>query len=374
MQKFKKYVKLLINILIPVIVIYLIFTLVPKILLYFMPFVIGWIIAMIANPLVRLLDRKLKVKRKITSVLIVVLVLAGIIGLFIGIFNKLSTEVTKLIDDSPAIVENIKESFDGIVDKYNGVYQKMPENVKNGIDGLLNEWGSALGKMVKSDDDGNAIEMVSDVANGVTTAFVQIIVTILASYFFIADKDILSAKLAKMFPESLSEGVGLAWRNVKKAICGYLIAQIKIMAVVFALLLIGFLILGVNYAVLLALLIAFLDALPVFGTGTALGPWAVYALLTGDYKLTIGLVVIYIVTQVVRQLIQPKLVGDSLDLNPLLTLLFLYIGFKVASIGGMIIAVPIGMIFVNFYKEGVFDLAINSAKELVHDFNTFRRS
>lgn len=89
--------------------------------------------------------------------------------------------------------------------------------------------------------------------------------------------------------------------------------------------------------------------------------------------MAVGLIILYLVTQLVRQLIQPKMVGDSIGMNPLATLIFMYIGYKFSSIIGMIIAVPIGMILINLYKAGVFDNQIRCIKELVQDINEFRK-
>ena len=137
------------------------------------------------------------------------------------------------------------------------------------------------------------------------------------------------------------------------------------MGVVFLILFAGFAVLGVHYSVLVAFLIAFLDFLPFFGTGTAMIPWALYKVLTGDYKTTVMLLVIYAVTQLVRQLLQPKLVGDSMGMNPLVTLLLLYIGYKVSSVLGMILAVPIGMVLINMCQAGAFDYILDDVRTLV---------
>ena len=116
---------------------------------------------------------------------------------------------------------------------------------------------------------------------------------------------------------------------------------------------------GIHFSILLAIGIAFLDFLPFFGTGTALIPWAVYKFMVGDYRMVVALVIIYVVSQLVHQLIQPKLVGDSIGLNPLFTLVLIYIGYKIGSVLGMIFAVPVGMIILNLYQAGAFDYILD---------------
>ena len=108
----------------------------------------------------------------------------------------------------------------------------------------------------------------------------------------------------------------------------------------------GFLILGVRYAFLMAILIAVLDFLPLFGTGTVLIPWAAVKLLSGQYMQALGMASLYVLSQVVRQMVQPKIVGDSLGLPPLYTLLFLYLGFKLNGISGLLLAGPLGLLAV----------------------------
>ena len=121
--------------------------------------------------------------------------------------------------------------------------------------------------------------------------------------------------------------------DLKHVVGGYFKAQFKIMAVVYIILVIGLFILKV----LVGFLIAFLDMLPFFGTGTVLGPWAIIKILSGDYAMAVGLIILYLVTQLVRQVIQPKILGDTIGMNPLATLFFMFIGYKFSSIIGMIV-------------------------------------
>lgn len=101
-------------------------------------------------------------------------------------------------------------------------------------------------------------------------------------------------------------------------------------------------------------------------------PWAIYKFLVGDYKMVAALVILYGVTQLVRQLIQPKLVGDSMGLNPLYTLFLLYLGYRVGSVLGMIFAVPIGLILLNLYQAGAFDYILDDVKILAEGILSLR--
>ena len=129
----------------------------------------------------------------------------------------------------------------------------------------------------------------------------------------------------------------------------------------------------VDYALLIAVGVAFLDLLPFFGTGTVLIPWAIIKLFNADYMIAIGLLIIWGVGQLARQLIQPKIVGDSIGVPPLPTLFLLFVGYKVAGVIGMILAVPIGIIIYTMYQEGAFDTSVNSLKILVAGINRFRK-
>ena len=168
------------------------------------------------------------------------------------------------------------------------------------------------------------------------------------------------------------EHFGMIKRGLKHAVGGYFKAQFKIEVWMYLLLGIGFWVLKIRYAFIIAVGVAFLDFLPFFGTGTVLLPWAAVKFLSGDYPMVIGLLVIWGVGQLARQLIQPKIVGESVGLSPIPTLFLLFIGYKAGSVVGMIIAVPIGIIVLNMYQEGVFDTTLNSLKVLYASISNFR--
>lgn len=210
-------------------------------------------------------------------------------------------------------------------------------------------------------------------AKSLPSLLVNTVVIILSSYFFIAERDKILNLWKRYLPENSKKHMAHMRQDAVRLVGGYFIAQFRIMFVVAAILTVGLLILQIPYSFLLALLIAFLDFLPVFGTGTVLIPWGLIKLLTGEYYLAGGLILLYILSQFIRQAIQPKIMGDTMGLPPLVTLILLYIGFKVSGLGGMILAVPVGLLFLNLYKYGIYDSMIDNMRIFVHDIDEFRK-
>ncbi len=220
---------------------------------------------------------------------------------------------------------------------------------------------------------GSTVEIAGNVAKGIPNVMVNTVIMILASYLFLVERDKILRGLKAVLPPFVFRYVDYLKKDARGLIGGYFLAQFRIMFVVAAILAAGLMILGVKYSLVLAVLIAVLDFLPIFGTGTVLLPWAVVKLFSAEYPYAAGLILIYITTQVVRQIIQPKIVGDSMGLPPLITLFLLYMGYKVKGIAGMILAVPIGLIFINFYKYGAFDSMIENTKMLIKEVDKFRK-
>ena len=133
-----------------------------------------------------------------------------------------------------------------------------------------------------------------------------------------------------------------ALKRTKTALFGWLKAQAKLVGITFAILLVGFLLLRVPYGILWAAVVAVVDAVPILGTGTILVPWALVSLLQGKQLTAIGLLAIYGCTFVTRTALEPRIIGRSLNLDPLLTLIFLYIGFHFWGFLGLILTPILG--------------------------------
>lgn len=367
-----KYLKILMNLLVAALTIVFLCVIFPRLITFFMPFVIGWIISMIANPLVRFLEKRLKIVRKHGSMMIIIAVLAVVVLLgYLGI-SKLVAETGNLIENLPQIYENWQNDFQEIGENLQIVYNRLPKDTQRNLMQVTSNLSGYLSGLVQTIGE-PTVGAVGNFAKNVPGTLIAIIMCLLSAYFFTAERHEILQGVKKYVSGEMWDRVSGVITDLKRAVGGYFKAQFKIMGIVYVILVIGLLIMRVGYAPLVAFLVAFLDALPFFGTGTVLIPWAVIKILSADYEIAVGLVILYAVTQVVRQVIQPKIVGDSIGMNPLATLIFMYIGYKVSSVIGMIIAVPVGMILINLYKAGIFDNQIRCIKELVEDVNRFRK-
>lgn len=371
MEGVKKYLRIILNIIIPLTGLYLVCVWGPRVLGFFIPFVIGWMIALIANPLVRFLEKRLKIVRKHGSMLIIAGVLALIISLLYFVLGKAYVEIREFIGDLPALYDSAAAEIRGAVQNGNRMFEFLPDEFRTAVMQFTENIGTYVGDLV-SKAAAPTVEIAGNVAKRIPNVLVNTVITILSSYLFIAEQDKILAWMRRYAPKFVLRYAEYLKKDARGVIGGYFLAQFRIMFVVAGILAMGFLFLKVKYGLLLAVLISMLDFLPVFGTGTALFPWAAVKLFTGEYTYAAGLLILYVVTQVSRQLIQPKIVGDSMGLPPLLTLFLLYLGFKVKGIAGMILAVPIGLIFINFYKYGAFDSLIENVKLLIRELNAFR--
>lgn len=340
-------------------------------LIYFMPFVIGWFLAFIASPLVTWLEQRLKIVKKLGSAITIILVLCACVGVIYFAVSRVWAEIASLIQNFPEMYEDLEAGFMEIGTKGEQLFARLPQGVQNGWQAMMQNLDQTMGKLIGEMSE-PTMEVAGSVAKRIPSIFVATIVTFVSAYFFIAQREEIIIWAKKISPQPIVSRMTMVMDNLKYAVGGYFKAQFKIMAVVFLMLLAGFSLIGVHFSILLALGIAFLDFLPFFGTGTALIPWAVYKFLVGNYRMAIALLILYAVTQVVRQLIQPKLVGDSMGMNPLLTLILLYIGYKLGSVLGMIFAVPVGMIVVNLYQAGAFDYILDDVRILMEGIMSLR--
>ena len=368
--------RILVNLSVALAGILLLIFVVPPLVRFLMPLIVAWIVAMIANPIIHFLEKRIKLMRKHGSALVIILVLAALIAAFYGLAVLVATQFSSWVTELPEVYDSVTQNLQHLFQSLHQKYNIIPADVKlafdqreNVLDDYIQKTIDGLLKMVNS----GSLSKVSSLASSLMDFLVYAILTILASYFMTVEKD----HFTKLLQEKTPEGIQRIWNKIRKifirAIGGYFKAHFQIMIVIFFITVIPFAFMGISYSGLLAAVIAIVDFLPFFGAGTVLVPWALYRLVTGSYTYAAILAVIYVVVLIVRQALEPKLIGDSIGTSPFETLVFMLVGYRLAGMLGLIIGIPVGMILMECYREGMFDSYIRGIKILAHDINEYRK-
>ncbi len=371
------YIKATVNVALYTVVFALLLIFLPKLIVFFMPFIIGWIISAFANPPVKFLEEKIRFKRKATSAVMIVLILAIVIMLGYGIVVFLVTQGIGFVSSIPDKWDSWSENFETFGVNFNNLFRNLPEELRDPLNSLGNYLKDGLAGMAMSIASGGSGSSVAEgISSGIGSAaniLVGIIMCILSAYFITVEHNSIADKMEKDLPKYAYSKFLAAYKGLKKAVGGYFKAQLQIEVWVYIITLIGMLILQIEYSFVIALGIAFMDFLPFFGAGIIMLPWAVIGFANGDLFIGIGMLVTWGLGQLVRQLIQPKIVGDKVGIPPIPTLVLLFVGYKFMGVFGMVVAVPIAMIFISLYEEGLFTTFVESVKILWRGFSVFRR-
>lgn len=348
----------------------LLILIVPRLLGFFWPFVASWILAMLATPLCNFLEKHIRLNKQWASAFIIIFVLLILAGLGYLVITKLGREMISFLSDAPVYYGYFRNTIElisaKITDLLGPVSGDFGSQIETAFNDILLQAGTAINNFAPK-----GVEVMGSAAANITNGLVGTLVMILAAYFFIAEREKLSGQLLRLIPEDMQEHAGKIRARLMSALGGFLLAQLKIMFVIFLILLAGLFVLGNPYALFLALLIAFLDLLPILGTGTVLIPWAVIVFFGGHFRQGIILLIIYVICLLTRQLLQPKIIGDSIGMGTLTTLFLIYTGFKLRGVAGMILALLIGTIVLTLYKLGLFDRKIERVRALIHAYRHY---
>ncbi|MBR3791241.1 MAG: sporulation integral membrane protein YtvI [Clostridia bacterium] len=331
----------------------------------FLPFILAFLLSLALNPLAEKLQKKLKLPKVLTAVIVIILsvgILGGALG---GVIWKIVSEIKSIYEQVPQIYESAVETFENIQNSMLHIYSSLPVEMQNVLDNVGDNLKNTLANAVQ-DNYKPFMYGAGNIAKKLPSIFIGIIVFILSLFFIMSDEEKVKNNVKKLFPKNFLEKTSNVGGQLKKYLGGYIKAQLIIMSVAFVIIFIGLSILKVRYAMLIALGIAALDALPFFGSGAALIPWSIISFLSGTPKMGVGLLIIYLAIIFTRQMIEPKIVSDKLGTSPLLTLMSMYIGYKIFSIGGMILGPILLVLVISFHKAGALETPERVAKGILN--------
>jgi sporulation integral membrane protein YtvI len=325
------------------------------------PFLIGLLIAFFINPLVNIFERKGRMPRALAVLLgliIIVAFFAGLITLLIAEIVSGANYLAKVVPEHlDTLITYVEKIFAGqIIPFYNqitSVFNKLDAGQQDTIMANIQNFGKKIGSTAGSfikNFFGNIPNIISWFPNAATV----LIFSLLATFFISKDWYKLTAFLSKLLPQKAKISGRKVFIDLKKALFGFVRAQVTLISITTVIILIGLLILRVDYAITIALVTGIVDIIPYLGTGAVFVPWIIYESIGGDMGLAVGLGVLYLIVLVQRQVMEPKILSSSIGLDPLATLIALFAGFKLIGFLGLILGPVTLVVFNTLNRANVF--------------------
>lgn len=324
------------------------------------PFILGGIIAMLINPFVNFLEEKGKMPRALAvfaALLLLIGAAAGIILLLVReIFTGLAYLAHVLPDYSKELVQYMEICFktkilpfyNDINAMFNNLEDDHQQTIMKNIDAIGTHITTTVSKLAQE-----AVNIVSALVVSLPTFVTVFVFSILAAFFICKDWYRFSRYLRKISSDKWIASTRTVYLELRKALFGFAKAQFTLISMTACIVLIGLLLLRIEYAITISLLIGAVDLLPYLGTGAVFMPWIAYTFVSGDYPLTVGLSILYGVVIIQRQLAEPKILSSTIGLDPLATLIALFAGYQWFGFLGLLIG-PAFLVIIRALHQAQF--------------------
>lgn len=316
-----------------------------------LPFLLGAALALAAEPLVGLLNRRLKLPRFLAAGIGVTAVFVLLIALLVMLIALVIREAGQLAQIMPDIVKSAQQGLGSLESWLLKMAGNAPDGVRPVLEGsvvnLFSGSGATMNKFTEK-----LLGVAAGLLGWVTNSALTFATAVLAAFMISAKLPRIKEWIRGHLPQVWRERYFPALKGLKDALIGWLTAQLKLSGITLILLFIGFWALRIPYAPVWAIAVALVDAFPVLGTGTVLIPWSVICLLQGESARGTGLLGLYAVVWLVRSVLEPRLLGKELGLDPLVTLLAMYAGYKLFGFLGMILSPLLAVAAVRLLKAG----------------------
>ena len=302
---------------------------------WLLPFLLGLAAAAAIEPAVSWLCRR-GAKRELAAGICVLAALALLTGLLWLLLHRGADELRALLANLPALLRSVSATLETWKTVLLGMTDRAPPGLSEWLDRAVEGARTSLASLPAT-LSAHLLGLLSGAAAGAPDTLLFAVTLIIGFYFISASYPALLRGAARLLPDRFLARARIVRRDLRRTMGRWLRAQLILSLITFGALTAAFLLLRIDYALLLALLTALIDALPVLGTGIVLIPWAIYDLLTGATARAIGLAVTYAAVTVLRQSVQAKLLGDQLGLHPLATLVSIYVGWRTCGVWGMLL-------------------------------------
>ncbi len=318
---------------------------------WILPFIIGLLVALLLKPVMKLLARWLKIPQKVSAIVLVLLFYAVVGFLIFLIGAKIVLMIQDLFNSLPNMyTQYLAPQIASLIDKFKALTERLDPSIAQMLQNTASSFTNSTGSLV-SGLSTKVLGYLSSTVISLPGVILFIVFSIVSSVFFALDYKRITTYVSGVLPEKM-----LARMHTLKAMASdlsgkYVRSYAILISVTFAELSVGLLITGVKNAIALAAIIAFIDLLPVLGTGAVLIPWALVELILGNYGMTVGLAIIYVVIIVVRNILEPRIVGKQIGVHPLAMLISMYVGLKIFGFIGIFVLPICLLVFKGFYEK-----------------------
>lgn len=320
------------------------------VLWWVLPFLIALALAALAEPAIDFCRRKMRFRRSFTAAVLTLGLLALLTAAVWLVAGQLLGQAVSLLTELPEQLGHLPRLIDELEVRFNSFCAACPAAVRSWLEEGLAALSVQLPVLLQS-FSAKALGFVTDALAALPQAFLFCATTALAVFFTAGSYPALCAFFRRQLsPAGLERARGVK-ENLLTTLVKWLRSELTLVGITFLQLLGGFLLLRQPYALLLAFLIALIDALPVFGTGTVLIPWALLSCIVGQVPRGIALAALYAAVALVRAILEPKIMAAQADLPPLAALAAMYVGWCTLGVPGMLL-LPIALLFCKQLHDG----------------------
>lgn len=324
-EKIRRYADIVVLILGAMLLAYLFF---KHIFVYLLPFLGGWFIAFAIRPLAARISEGIGIKPRFVRLVLTVVMYTVLLGAVGGGIWLLSREIFEILSGLGAEESAFGEILSGITNPsgfFGRLFGELGDYIADAVYRVTSSMLSALGGVVTA------------IVSAVPRVLFFLLVSVIASAYFALSLEEVNAAVKRLLPRKVFARLVALKDGFFSAFLKYLRSYLLLLVITFFEMLVGLFLIRAPYPLVMAMVIAALDLLPVVGVGVVLIPWGVWSFVTGKTPFGIGLLVLFVFHTVLRQIIEPKIVGKSLGVHPLLTLFFIYLGYSVFGVVGILL-------------------------------------
>lgn len=326
----------------------------------FMPFIFAVLMAVLIEPVVIMFEKKTRLNRTWSVVLSLLLVVGGFVSFLALLISRIISDMSKLSPQLLAYSDQVSKKLLLTISNFKLFYLQLnlSPQVKNTIQNQAE----------------NGIKLISglmeDIINSLVHAMAMLpgfviflAIATVATFFFIKDRALVKNFIIQFVPTSARSKTNEVFAELLRALSGFIKAYSILISITAIITMVSLKILGVDYVVTIGIIVGLMDILPILGPGAFFIPWIAWEFVLGNLPLGISLLVIYLLISLVRQFLEPKIVGDNIGLHPLATLISLYVGLQLGGVAGMIMGPVLLVILIAGYRAGLLD-SLNRRKNV----------